>query len=150
MIGWQRTRNVLLLVLALFLVVVPAAFADMTEEERELCEYVLKKYPESLRPMMTVEINSYKPQKPDKEVYLYVRLHELALGAEAKNIAIIGVKGALEWLVEKGYDPAKEWISVNCRPYMEEKGATGKELRRGWGKADYDWNTDQIEWVPVK
>ena len=140
-------KHVAILSFVLLLLFVSISFAaDLSEDEKDLCQFVLEQYPEELQPMMEVEINSYRA---GKEVYLYVKLNEIALGTQAKNIAIVAVQGALEWLMAKGHDPAKEWISVNCRPYAREKGATGKDLRRVWGKADYDWNTDQIKWVPA-
>ncbi|MEO8650147.1 MAG: hypothetical protein ABI539_13360 [Acidobacteriota bacterium] len=59
-------------------------------------------------------------------------------------------KATLDVLVANGYDPKKEWLALFVHAQMREKGATGSNMTRRFGKVMYDFNTDSLEFKPIK
>lgn len=65
---------------------------------------------------------------------------------EAREILVYMV----EELQKLGINPADEQMFVSVRLYKEEKGLTGKDLIRLYGRWQYNPFTDQAEWEPAK
>jgi len=55
----------------------------------------------------------------------------------------------LNVLVEDGRKPHEEMISVFVHAQMPEKGVTGANLVRAFGKVMYNYNNDQLEFKPA-
>lgn len=55
----------------------------------------------------------------------------------------------LKVLVEDGRKPHEEWISVFVHAHIPEKGVTGANLVRVFGKTMYNFNNDQLEFKPA-
>ena len=79
-----------------------------------------------------------------KLVLLY---REMPTGqAEVKRDTRRVAEAALKELVRQGRQPAKEHIFLTVRAHKPEKGATGQDVVRVFGRAVYDYNNDTIEY----
>jgi hypothetical protein len=54
----------------------------------------------------------------------------------------------LEWLIEQGFNPHRDWLMPSATVRMAEIGATGQRMWRVWGTSSYNFNTDTINWYP--
>ncbi|MEQ1795426.1 MAG: hypothetical protein ABL970_14685 [Nitrospira sp.] len=59
-------------------------------------------------------------------------------------------RAVLKVLVEKGRSPHQEMISVFVHAQIPEKGETGANMVRYFGKTMYDYNDDQLVFKPAK
>lgn len=60
------------------------------------------------------------------------------------------LQAVLDTLVKQGRQPAQERIFVTVRAHKPEKGATGQEMVRVFGRAVYDYNSDSIQYKAQK
>lgn len=84
-------------------------------------------------------------------VYARYRLRKtpLSLAAaqkDAREVVIMMVKEMLDL----GINPGTEKIFVSLRLYEAEKGVTGQDMARGYGRMRYNPLTDSVEWEPAK
>ena len=64
---------------------------------------------------------------------------------DTKRIA----RAVLKVLVEHGRSPREEMISIFVHAHIPEKGETGANLVRVFGKTMYNYNNDQFEFKPA-
>jgi len=53
----------------------------------------------------------------------------------------------LEKLVKQGRNPSEEWFRLSVWAEKAEKGATGKNMVRVYGRISYDFNSDSLKWL---
>ena len=58
------------------------------------------------------------------------------------------VQAALDELVRQGRSPSQEQIIVTVWAHKAEKGATGQNLTRVFGRSVYDYNDDTVAYKP--
>lgn len=59
-------------------------------------------------------------------------------------------RGVLKVLVDNGRNPQREMIAVFVHGQIPERGETGTNLVRYFGKTMYDYNSDQLTFKPAK
>lgn len=81
-------------------------------------------------------------------VLLYQEMPSSQLEVERDTKAVM--QAALSELVKQGRNPAQEHIFVTVRAHKPEKGATGQNVVRVFGRSVYDYNNDSITYKPQK
>lgn len=83
-----------------------------------------------------------------KLVLLYQAMPSGQLEVERDTKAVM--QAALSELVKQGRNPAQEHIFVTVRAHKPEKGATGENVVRVFGRSVYDYNNDTITYKAQK
>lgn len=95
----------------------------------------------------TLEITQYKPSDITMDIY-YNRMPS-GYG-EVKADTMLVARKALQAAAEVYGKPIDDMFFLYVHAYKRERGETGKELLRNFGRTFYNFNTDQLEWEPAK
>ena len=123
----------------------PNVFTD--DKQTEIQKQILKKLGKFPRNWDTVDFTKWEMNAIT--IYLNYKkmpanLIEVEVGT--KEIA----QTTLDVLVANGYEPRKEWLALFVHAQMHESGATGTAMTRRLGKTAYNFNTDSLDFTPVK
>ncbi len=93
-----------------------------------------------------VEITKFTPQ----EMTFWIRLRRPATSMkEAEDCAAATVIRAAQWAAEEGRDPSRVFgMRIRATVVHPEKGVTGKDMVRIYGRARYSSHNDQVNWEP--
>ena len=69
---------------------------------------------------------------------------------QVKNDAHRIARAVLKVLLDNGRNPQQEMIAVFVHGQIPERGETGANMVRYFGKTMYDYNTDQLTFKPAK
>ena len=98
------------------------------------------------RTKATAKWDGIQVEEADGRNYRLILMYK----ADPSNQAEVGrdtkavVQAALDELVQQGRRPAEEQLSVTAWAHKPEKGATGQDLTRVYGRAVYDYNNDSV------
>ena len=70
--------------------------------------------------------------------------------AEVEKDTKAVARAVLKVLMDDGRKPREEWVFVFVHAHQPEKGETGGDLVRVYGKTAYDFNTDSLKFTPAK
>lgn len=98
------------------------------------------------RTKATAKWDGIQVEKADGRNYRLILMYKAdpSNQAEVRRDTKAVVQAALDELVAQGRRPAEEQLSVTTWAHKPEKGATGQNLTRVYGRSVYDYNNDSI------